>query len=192
MEFDALIKKRHSCRSFSKKPASFKDVMNAIDATTKNPFAGNQNNIKFIIVEHPETITKLSEAAQQSWISETSLVVVVCSKDDSLEKQYGDRGLVYSRQQAGAAIMTLLLKLTDMGLDSCWVGAYADKEVKSLLGVPANVNIEAIIPVGYSQLKLHKARRKISLDRAIFWEQWDKFRRPSAFEDPNINRRDAY
>jgi hypothetical protein len=41
-------------------------------------------------------------------------------------------------------------------------------------------------------VKLHKARHKISLERAIYWEKWDKGRRPAAFEDPNINRRNAY
>ena len=46
---------------------------------------------------------------------------------------HGERGRIYARQQAGAAINTLLLKLTDLGLQSCWVGSYDDEKIRELL-----------------------------------------------------------
>jgi len=193
MELNKAIERRHSSRSFSKKPASFKDVMLAIDYALQGPFAGNINNIKFLIVENPTTIKKIAEHSNQSWIEESSLVVVVCSDDSFLEKQYDERGIVYSRQQAGATIMTFLLKLTDLELDSCWVGAFNDDPIKNVLGIPASKSIEAIVPIGYeNSKKARKKPKKHSLERSIFWEEWDKTRRPAFFEDPDITHRDAF
>ncbi|MBS3091018.1 nitroreductase family protein [Candidatus Pacearchaeota archaeon] len=194
MDFDKIINKRHCARSFKDKRASWKDVMLAIDAANQGPFAGNMNHLKFLIVEYPETIEKIAKLSSQHWISESGILVVVCSDDTHLEKQYGERGRVYSRQQAGATIMTLILKLTDLGLDSCWVGEYKDELIRQILGIPEHIQVEAIIPIGYEKPVKGRTgkQKKLSLERSIFWEKWEGFRRPSAFEDPNVAHRDAY
>lgn len=193
MDFNRVIEERHSCRNFKNKSVSWKDAMVAIDAAIQGPYAGNTNNIKFLIIESPETIKSIAKHSQQTWIQESNILIAVCSDDSHLEKQYGERGRVYSRQQAGAAINTILLKLTDLGLASCWIGAFADESVKQLLGIPEHIQIEAIIPMGYENpSRTRKKPKKLALERAIYWETWKGFRRPSAFEDPNIHRRDAY
>jgi nitroreductase len=193
MEFNHVIAKRHSSRSFNKKPVSFKDVMSAIDSAIQGPFAGNMNHLRFLIIEHPDAIKKIAGYCQQTWISEAPIVVIVTSNDSFLEKKYGERGRVYSRQQSGAAIITFILKLTELGLDSCWVGAYSDETIKQLLKIPEHVQVEAIIPIGHENpLKIKKKGKKISLERAIYWEKWEGGRRPSVFEDPNVFRRNAY
>src|SRR3989338_8403061 len=130
MEFSKVVKKRKSVNAFSGKKASWKDVLEAIDDAIQGPFAGNHNNMRFLIVEDSEMIKELAGLCEQNWISESGLLVVVCSDDTHLENIYGERGGIYSRQQAGAAIQTLLLKLVDLGLSACWVGAYSDKDIK--------------------------------------------------------------
>lgn len=193
MDFDKVVEKRHSVRSFKDKKASWKDAMTAIDSALQGPFAGNMNNLKFIIVENAEKIKNIANHSQQSWISEASLLIVICSDDSSLEKQYEERGTVYSRQQAGAAINTMLLKLTDLGLGSCWVGAYADEYVKRELDIPSDIQVEGIIPVGYENpSKIRKKPTKHTLERAINWEKWGKNKRPAFFQDPNISHKDVY
>src|SRR3989344_1277093 len=190
MDFDQIIEKRHSSRSFKSKRPSFKDIMLAVDSSLQGAFANNLNHLNFLIIESPETIKKIAKLCNQAWVSESQLLVIVCSDDTHLEKLFGDRGRVYSRQQAGAAINTFILKLTELEIDSCWVGEYSDELIKSTLGIPQHIQIEAIIPTGFEQLakgqKKPKKEKKISLDRGIFWEKWEGFRRPSAFEDPNI------
>jgi len=193
MELNRVIEKRHSTRSFGKKQASFKDVMLAIDYALQGPFAGNMNNIKFIIIENPETISRIAKCADQDWIADASIAVAVCSNDKFLEKQYQERGIVYSRQQAGAAIMTFLLKLTDLELDSCWVGAFNDEPLRNTLDIPSDINVEAIIPIGHENpIKKREKPEKHALEKAIYWEKWNKSKRPAFFEDPDITHRQAY
>lgn len=186
MEFDSVVAKRSSVRSFKKKKVSFKLVLEAIDAALQGPFAGNMNHMRYLVVENKEAIQKVAEAANQVWIAQAEVIVIACSNDQHLEAMYGERGRVYSRQQAGAAIENFLLKITDMGLASCWVGAFADETVKQLLGIPSNLQIEAVLPIGYSNEKPAKKPKK-SLESSLFWEKWFEDRRPTLFEAVDIN-----
>ena len=173
MEFDSVMAKRSSVRSFKSKRVSWKDILEAIDSALQGPFAGNQTNLQFIIVEDPKKIEKIASNCQQTWINESNILIVVCSNDTHLENQYGERGRVYSRQQAGAAIQTLLLKLVDLGLAGCWVGAYSDEQLKQMLEIPQQIQIEAIIPIGYDNSP-KAGKKKKSLENAIYWEMWKK------------------
>jgi nitroreductase len=181
MEFDVIVKKRKSARAFSKKKVSWKNILEAVDAALQGPFAGNQNNLRFLIVEKQETIKAIAKLCEQEWISQAQTLILVLSNDINLENMYGERGRIYSRQQAGAAIQTILLKLTELGLGSCWVGAYSDELLKSKLEIPQHIQIEAVIPVGYSDEKTPKKNKK-ELENALYWERWEQIRRPTNFE----------
>lgn len=187
MDFDKVIEARHSSRSFKPKRVHFGDILEAIDSAIKGPFAGNINNLKFIIIEEEKTIKMLSKHASQTWINEASAVIVVCADDAQLENQYGKRGADYSRQQAGAAMNTLTLKLTEMGINSCWVGAFDYEIIKELLKIPQNIHIEAIIPVGYEK-GTAKKERKQELETVLRWEDYNTERRPALFQEAPIYR----
>jgi nitroreductase len=182
MDFDKVIEKRHCVHSFKSKKTSWKNALEAIDAAIKGPFAGNINNLKFIIVEEKSKIKELAKHAHQSFVSHTGLVVVVCSDDTHLENQYGERGRVYNKQQSGAAIMTIMLKLTDLGLSTCWVGAFEDELVKTSLGIPEHIQVEAILPIGYGKSEKGPKKRKSELENVLKWDSWKGERRPALFE----------
>ena len=136
MKLTEAIAKRRSVRTFSNRPVNFGIVLEAIDAGHQAPLAGNINNLKYLIIENLENKKLIAEFSQQTWISDASWVVLVCTQPDKLESQYQDRGLVYNRQQVGAVIENMLLSLTDQGLGACWVGAFAESEIKSYFKIP--------------------------------------------------------
>jgi len=177
MDFDKVIDERRSIRDFSNKTVKWSDILEAIDSARKAPCAGNNFNLKFIIIKRSEAKDKIAELSEQSWIMDAPYLIVVCSNETNLEGIYYERGKIYSRQQAGAAIENLLLKLTDLKLSSCWIGAYQDGIIKQILKIPPNINIEAIIAVGYAKQKI-KPPRKISLENIINWECWGISKKP--------------
>jgi nitroreductase len=182
MDLDALVKKRKSVRSFKDKKVSWKLVLEAIDAALQGPFAGNHDNLHYLIVEDKKMIEKVAGLCEQEWIQEAPILVVVLSDDSNLENIYGERGRIYSRQQAGAAIQTIMLKLTELGLGSCWIGAYSDEMVKHELEIPSNIQIEGMIPIGYSN-DTSKKKTKKELEHVLYWEKWKSSRRPTIFEE---------
>ena len=187
MDFDKVIEERHSVRKFKPKRVNFADILEAIDCAIKGPFAGNQNNLKFLIVEDKNTLSLLAKHASQESINEASSVILVCSDDTQLEKQYGERGKDYTRQQAGAAINTFMLKLTDMGINSCWIGSFDYEIIKEILKIPQSIHIEAMITVGYEKGSCKK-QRKQELETVLRWENWKTYKRPTFFKAAPIHK----
>jgi len=172
MDLDKTIEERHSARQFTSiKKVDWKKVIDAIHAANQAPLAGNIPSLRFILVDDQEKIIKLSDAAQQPFFENVQLLVAVCSDPTLPVKSYGPRGEIYIRQQAGAAIENFLLKITDLGLNTCWVGAFEDDMVKRILEVPENVYVEAMFPIGYELAKMKK-RKKTELDNVLFFNKW--------------------
>lgn len=179
MELDKAVKERRSVRNFKKtKKVSYKDVISVIECGIKAPLAGNIYCLKYILVSDKEKIKQLAAASQQDFFEDVDFVIVVCSDISILKKHYYDRSLSYLKQEAGASIEHMLLKVADLGLSSCWVGAFSDEEVKRVLEIPDNIEVEAILPVGY-ELGKTKQLAKPDLDNVLFFDFWkNKFQKP--------------
>ncbi|MEK6873694.1 MAG: nitroreductase family protein [Nanoarchaeota archaeon] len=178
MDFDKIVRERRSIRKFKKKRPDWRDILECIEAARQAPSAGNLHAVKFILVDNPEIIADLAEAADQDFILDAHYVVVVCSDSTQVERSYYERGERYLRQQSGAAIENFLLKLTDLGLGGCWVGAFVDDHVKRVLHIPDRVNVEAIIPIGYSA-DISKRSKKPGEDSFFYFNKYgDKFLKP--------------
>ena len=184
MDLDKVIKERHSVRSFKKnKKPSYREIIEAMDAATKAPLAGNIYSVKYILVSDKEKIKELAEACQQDFVGDVDYIVVVCSDKKDLIKNYYDRGKIYSRQQAGAAIENFMLKLVDLGLSTCWVGAFSDEMVRRILKISDDIDVEALFPVGY-ELGKPKLTRKPNLDDVIFFDEWkNRYMKPKNMTD---------
>lgn len=177
------INKRRSIRKFKDKNVKWADVLEAIDAALKTPLAGNISTLRFIIITEQETKNKLAQYSDQLWISEADTIVAVCSDTTNLQQMYDDRADKYAKLQVGAAIQNFMLRLTELGLSSCWVGAYLDSEIKRHLKVPDHINVEALLPIGYAD-ETPKKIKKASIQQSIFWEQWNIKKKPVQARDP--------
>lgn len=173
MQLNDVLKKRQSFRRFSSKPVSWGQVAEILDAGAKAPMAGNVYTIRFIVVSERENIEKIAEASVQSFISDSPFLIVVCSDNTQIIRLYEERGLRYSRQQAGAAVQNMLLKIADLGLASCWVGAYYDDAIKRILGIPDKMEVEAVIPVARKPaLSAGVKRKDIDLKNIVYFERY--------------------
>lgn len=173
MELDKAIKQRKSVRKFSNKKPNWRDIIEAIDMARYSPMAGNLFSLKFILVNDPEKIKKLAQTSQQDFILDSQYVVVVCSNPSKTLNAYKEEGEKYLRQQAGAGIQNFLLKLTDLGLSTCWIGLFVEDQVKNILTIPKNINVEALFPIGYeSSIVKAKKTRKIELDAILYFEKY--------------------
>ncbi|MEK6820326.1 MAG: nitroreductase family protein [Nanoarchaeota archaeon] len=179
MELDKAIRERHSVRRFSTKKADWRDILKALDCARLAPLAGNISTLKFMLVSEEEKIKHLGRACQQSFIGTTGYIVVVVTDTAQLKRSYDERGEKYCSQQAGAAIENFLLKITDLGLSTCWVGAFSDFEVKKILEIPDEMIVEALFPIGYEMPPKSKQRVKPSLDSRLFFNKWkNKYMKP--------------
>jgi len=151
MDVFEAIKRRRSIRAFKNVDVPEETVEKLIDAARWAPSAGNIQPWEFIIVRNEETKRRLAEAAlNQTFIEEAPVVIVACADCQCSSMGYGSRGAtLYCIQDTAAAIQNIHLAATDMGLGTCWIGAFREELVKKLLKIPDGVKPVAIIPVGY-------------------------------------------
>jgi nitroreductase len=180
MDFNKVIEERSSIKKYSSKKPKIESIIEAIETSNKAPAAGNLQPTSFIIVENQETINKVADACQQDFISNAPYVIIVCSNINQLKKMYDKRSEKYIKHYVGAAVENFLLKITDMGLASCWVGPFSEETLRNHFSIPENNEIELIITVGYEFIKgKSKPKRKHSLVNRVFFEDWgNKFHKP--------------
>lgn len=171
MDLDKAIQNRKSVRKFSSRKPDWRDIIECVDASRYAPAAAGNFISKFIVVSDKEKIQKIADAAQQDFIAQAHYVVVVCTNDLRLTNQFGKKGGVYARQQAGAAIQNFLLKAEEKGLDCCWVGQFVESQIKDILKIPDNAVVEAVFPVGY-EYKKNAVSAKIDLNRILFFDKY--------------------
>jgi nitroreductase len=168
---DKIIHARRSVRKFNSKKPDWREIIECIDSMRYAPMAGNNFSLKFILVDDEKKINELAKVAQQKFITEAKYVVVVCTTPTRTEISYEERGKGYLKQQAGAAIQNFLLKITESGLSSCWVGHFVDDEIKAALSIPKDMQVEALLPVGYAFKKPEK-KRVIELDNVLYFNKY--------------------
>jgi len=104
-----------------------------------------------ILVESREGKHKLSEAAYgQTFLLQAPIVFVICAVPEESGARYGTRGTtLYCYQDTAAMVQNILLAATDLGLGSCWVGAFDEESVVRILSIPEGWRPVAMVPVGY-------------------------------------------
>lgn len=168
---DAMVN-RHSVRSFSEKEVPNNIIYDIILHAHLAPSAGNLQARDFIIVDDPQVKQKLCKAAlNQEFLREAPIDIIVCANLDRI-KHYGTRGQeLYCIQDSAAAVEHILLLAVEYGLATCWVGAFNEKEVKTILGLPDHVRPVAIVPLGYPKGDAEPTAR-IDIKKLIHKNEW--------------------
>lgn len=182
MEFDEVLRGRRSIRKFLDMAVEFDLLIEVIDAARQAPSAGNLQGVRYLIIHSRETKEKIAEYCfEQYWMTEAPFFIVVCTQLDKYEDYYGERGkLVYSHMDAAAAIQNLMLKAYDLGLGTCFVGAFDQEKIQELLKIPTDSMVEAIIPIGYPDEKPAQPPKE-DLNNIIFFDTYgNKFQNQDA------------
>lgn len=151
MDVLEAIKERRSIRAYTDEKVSERDVERLIEAARWAPSAGNIQPWAFVVVKEVETKRKLSSATlNQTLIQEAPVVIVVCADLTRSSRVYGSRGeKLYSLQDTAAATENILLAAQELGLATCWVGAFRENEVAKAVKAPKNMRPVAMVAVGY-------------------------------------------
>lgn len=91
----------------------------------------------------------LSRAALgQSWVSAAPAVMVFSAVYGRTTGRYGDRGIMYIHMEAGHAAQNVSLQAISLGLGTVMVGAFHDRNVKSVLSLGADERPLYLVPIG--------------------------------------------
>ena len=144
-----VIKERRSVRKYKADPIPDDALHRVLEAARFSPSGKNLQPWKFILIQEESLKQRLVEASvRQTFIAEAPVVIVACGFPDRCYSRMGNYMKSWSVDVA-IAIEHLILQAQEEGLGTCWIGAFEETDVKSLLGIPEGVRVLALIPLGY-------------------------------------------
>ncbi len=150
MDETSIIRSRYSCRRFDPRPLTEAQLNHLLDAARWAPSAGNVQPWRFVAVTSATVRGALARAASQDFVADAPVVIAVCAVPDESARRYGDRGRsLYVLQDTAAATENVLLAAAELGLGSCWIGAFDESAAAAALGIPKGWRPVALVPVGH-------------------------------------------
>jgi nitroreductase len=170
MDVSEAIRQRCSVRAYKATHVEEDKLKKVLEAARLSPSANNRQDWKFIIVRNKETRKKLAKAAfGQSFIAEAAIVIVACGTDPNAMLACGQP---MHTVDVSTAFAYMILQAYELGLGTCWIGAFSEDETKKILSIPEHVRVVAITPLGYPNQPPSRKFRK-TLDQIVCYEKYE-------------------
>ena len=170
MDVSTAISQRSSVRTYKKSDVEEDKLRKILEAARLSPSASNRQEWKFIVVKNKEARKKLADAALgQSFIGEAPVVIVACGTETRTTMLCGQPAYTVN---VSIACAFMILQAYELGLGTCWIGAFQEDEVKEILQIPESVRVVAMIPLGYPNRPPSQRSRK-GLDQIVCFEKYE-------------------
>lgn len=148
MTFLDLAKQRWSVRQFEPRPVEEEKLRAILEAGRVAPTACNFQPQKIYVAKSEEARAALASVCRCTF--EAPVILVVCY---DLERTWKNRLMPgYQSGETDASIVCthMMLEAWEQGIGSCWVGYFNADEVGRVLGLPENIRVSALLPMGYA------------------------------------------
>jgi len=184
METLDAIKTRRSIRKFSDQPVEPEKLQAVLEAVRQAPSWSNLQCWHLLVVEEQEIREKISELSfvesffatygyksnpAQKALAQAPIVIIACAdplKSGDLHDQQ------YYMADMGIATENLMLAAHDQGLGSVFVGVYHEGHLKTLLGIPADIKIVGLFPLGYPAGEAKSGPSRKQLSEFVHYGKW--------------------
>jgi len=156
-------------RSYQDRAVEEDKLNQVLEAGHLAPSASNRQEWKFVVVRDPGLRRQLARAAHgQSFVAEAPVVIVACATETQHVMPCGHPSYLVD---VAIAIDHMTLAARQLGLGSCWIGAFDQQEVKKILGIPAPVAVVELLPIGYPT-DWPAARPRKPLAQVVCHDRW--------------------
>ena len=169
MDFQELISKRYSVRSYKSDPVPEDKLQMVLDAARLAPTAHNYQPFQLIVLHTAGRAEELKRIYERDWLSQAPVIVVVCAVYEGAWLRMDNKN--YAEVDATIAMDHLILAATDLGLGTCWIAAFNPQELRALLKLPEGVEPIALTPIGYAANQ-QKANNRKPLPQLVRYEHW--------------------
>ncbi|HEX7597702.1 MAG TPA: nitroreductase family protein [Polyangia bacterium] len=146
MDFHELVRIRRSIRSY--RPSAIADdvLHRVLDAARVAPTACNRQPFQLLVVTDAEVRAQLKAAYSRDWFCNAPVIIAGCVEPAKAWQR--DDGFNAAELDMAIVMDHLILAATEEGLGTCWVCAFDEAKAKQILGVPDEVRILAMTPLG--------------------------------------------
>ena len=161
MEVMEALKGRQSVKSYLPTPVEEEKLQKVLEAGRLAPSSYNSQCRKFIVVTDPAVKKAIHDkAGTQPMIEQAPVVLVLCATPDTEHEDAMPCGEVKHPIDMALCGAYMMLEAYEQGLGTCWLGAFDAEAVKRTLGIPEDVKVVTMIPVGYHDGTQERKPRK--------------------------------
>lgn len=136
--FDA-VRTVLAIRKYQDKPVPSDIVWRIVEAGRLTASASNRQPWHFIVVQDRNTLQNIGKIAKTGpYTAQAALAIVVAVEKSNFGISDGSR-----------AVQSMILAAWGEGVGSNWVGFLGPDDIKPLLGIPNNLDVLAILTLGY-------------------------------------------
>ena len=139
-----------------------------LEAARLAPSAKNLQDWRFVVVTESEKRARLAEAAcDQKFLAQAGAIIVGCSNNNDTMRCGQSIGPI----DVAIAMEHIALQAVEEGLATCWIGAFYTDKVRSVVGIPENIQIIELMGIGYPA-DSPRATNRVPMDKIVCYEQW--------------------
>jgi nitroreductase len=162
------IRKRYSCRLYQEKAVEQDKLDTILEAARLAPSARNMQDWRFVVITETGTKRQVAECTNRPEVFEKAgIIIAACSNSDHVMRC----GQAIAPIDVAIALEHICLQATELGLGTCWIGAFDSEKVRKILGIPDDIIIIELMTVGYPADTKPKAKRE-SIDKIACYEKW--------------------
>ncbi len=169
MDFTELINRRYSVRAYRPDPVDEEKLQQILEAARIAPTASNRQPFRLIVISTAGREAELQRIYRRQWFVQAPIVLCICGV--AAEAWTRMDGKSYVDIDAAIAMDHLILAATQLGLGTCWVGAFDPDAAREVLDLPEGVEPIAFTPLGYPADSARTKQRK-PLSELVRQERW--------------------
>lgn len=149
MDFKKLIEHRYSCRSYQDRPVEEEKIQQILKAAQLAPTAANRQPFQLILIPTEGHQQKLRKIYNKEWFVQPPLVLCACGIPDQGWVRHKHDGENYTTVDVAIVVDHITLQAAELGLGTCWIGAFDPQAAREVLDLPADLVPIAFTPLGY-------------------------------------------
>ena len=167
MEFLELVKKRYSVRAYENKSVEDEILEQVLEAARLAPTGSNQQLFQLVVIHTAGREEELRPIYDRDWFVQAPVIICACATP--VQGQSYREGVSY--RNVAIVMDHLILAATNLGLGTCWIGAFDPTAARKILGLPEEVQPVAFATIGYSSDEPRPKVRK-PIDELVRYEHW--------------------
>jgi len=162
------IQRRYSCRSYQEKNIEQEKLDKLLEAARLAPSAKNTQDWRFVIVTDKKIKTQVAATTNRPEVFvKAGAIIVACSNSDFVMQC----GQAIGPIDVSIALEHICLQATELGLATCWIGSFKAEKIRSILSIPADINIVELMAVGYPADSAKQPNR-LAIGEIICYDKW--------------------
>ena len=169
MDFHTLINNRYSVRAYRSDVVEKEKLDQVLEAARLALTAANRQPFRIVVAQTEGRQDEMRRMYDRDWFVEAPLLI--CVSGVKSEAWVSRGGMNYVYVDVAIVMDHIILAATDLGLGTCWVGAFDKDVARDVFELPEDLEPVVMTPLGYSADQPEPKERR-SVEELVRYEWW--------------------